>query len=137
MATRSTIAVIMPDKTVQQVYCHWDGYVSHNGRILTESYNTFEAAAALVALGDISVLTGRITPIGPHSFDKPEDGTTIYYGRDRGETGCDVRVFRDIKVFSKECQEEEFNYLFDNGRWLVSEEGREYEEVEAVMAEDA
>ena len=36
MGTRSTIALEYADGTVEQVYCHWDGYVSHNGLILSE-----------------------------------------------------------------------------------------------------
>ena len=39
MATRSTIALEFADGTVQQVYCHWDGYIDHNGKILFENYS--------------------------------------------------------------------------------------------------
>ena len=38
MGTRSTIALEYADGTVHQVYCHWDGYLEHNGRILQEHY---------------------------------------------------------------------------------------------------
>ena len=31
MATRSTIAMEQPDGRVMQIYCHWDGYLGHNG----------------------------------------------------------------------------------------------------------
>ena len=122
MATRSTIAVVMPNGTVKQVYAHWDGYISHNGRILGEFYNTFEAAAALVELGDISVLAERIIPSGKHSFDTPEKGCTIFYGRDRAEPGTGPRSFRNVKQFMQDRQVEEFNYLFINGDWLVHDE---------------
>ena len=38
MATRSTIALEFADGTVQQVYCHWDGYLDYNGKLLAEHY---------------------------------------------------------------------------------------------------
>ncbi len=36
MATRSTIALEFADGTVEQVYCHWDGYLDHNGALLRD-----------------------------------------------------------------------------------------------------
>ena len=39
MATRSTIALEFADGTVEQVYCHWDGYLAHNGLMLLEHYS--------------------------------------------------------------------------------------------------
>ena len=39
MSTRSTIAIELADGTVKQVYCHSDGYLSYNGRILFEHYS--------------------------------------------------------------------------------------------------
>ena len=37
MGTRSFIAQRVGDEYVG-VYCHWDGYLEHNGRILLEHY---------------------------------------------------------------------------------------------------
>ncbi len=34
MSTRSRIAIENVDNTVTSIYCHFDGYVSHNGDIL-------------------------------------------------------------------------------------------------------
>lgn len=39
MSTRSTIAIEHADGTVKKVYCHYDGYISHNGKILAEQYS--------------------------------------------------------------------------------------------------
>ena len=39
MATRSTIALEFADGTIGQVYCHWDGYLQHNGRMLLANYS--------------------------------------------------------------------------------------------------
>ena len=42
MATRSTIAIQLENGSINQVYCHWDGYLSNNGKILMEYYNNAE-----------------------------------------------------------------------------------------------
>jgi hypothetical protein len=61
MATRSTIALEFADGTVQQVYCHWDGYLEHNGKILFESYQDPFKLRDLIDLGDVSVLARSTT----------------------------------------------------------------------------
>ena len=38
MGTRSRIGVMHGD-VVKSVYCHWDGYLEHNGVILQEHYD--------------------------------------------------------------------------------------------------
>ena len=60
MSTNSTIAVQNLDGTVTAVYCHWDGYLSHNGRILIDHYNSLEMAERLVDKGNISQLGDTI-----------------------------------------------------------------------------
>lgn len=136
MATRSTIAVEHTDGTVSQVYCHWDGYPEHNGRLLIEHYNSQELAETLVALGDISSLGSTIGV--KHPFDNPhpymsaervahdtqyEDMTT-FYGRDRGEEDVSARKFANIADYTRNFHEEEFNYLFSNGAWAVKFNGK-------------
>ena len=56
MATRSTIALEFADGTVQQVYCHWDGYLEHNGEILFHHYVDPFKTRDLIDQGDISSL---------------------------------------------------------------------------------
>ena len=47
MSTRSSIAVKTADG-IKSIYCHWDGYVDHNGRILKEFYSTDEKVNQLM-----------------------------------------------------------------------------------------
>lgn len=127
MATRSTIAVQNADGTVTGIYCHWDGYLSHNGRLLQDHYNTEELARELVSVGDISSLNERCKPAEGevHSYDKPAKGVTVYYGRDRGE---DKAVAQTYDHWARMRQEngQEFNYLFIPGQgWFVEFYGRE------------
>lgn len=138
MATRSTIAVQHADGTVSQIYAHWDGYLSHNGRILFEAYNTQERAEALVALGDISSLDRSIEQPAGHSFNKPVEGCTVFYGRDRGEEDTEARVFKDFKDYRENCQTEEYDYVFRNGTWYVSIYNRPLIDLhDALMEEEA
>jgi len=124
MATRGTIAVQLADGKVMQIYSHWDNYLEHNGRLLQEHYNSQELAEELVSLGDLSSLRERIHPTAPlgigHSFDKPEPGVTIYYGRDRGEKGVAPTTYDNYEMYRLSGQREEYNYLFADGAWHVS-----------------
>ena len=58
MGTRSRIGVMHGDN-VKSVYCHWDGYLEHNGLMLQEHYDSVKANQ-LVALGDLSSLRPEI-----------------------------------------------------------------------------
>ena len=132
MATRSTIALEFADGTVGKVYCHWDGYLDHNGRILFDNYQDPFKLRDLIDLGDISSLGPNIGD--KHSFDSPfKYGTpeynadmdarreiTTFYGRDRGETGTGAQRFKDYADYRKNAQFEEYNYILRrDGNWYV------------------
>jgi len=121
MGTRSRIGVMHGDK-VKSVYCHWDGYLEHNGRILLEHYDSAKANH-LVALGDLSSLDKNVDiPEGAeHSFQVPLDGVTTFYGRDRGETGTEWKVAHTFKEFLDQCDNygAEYYYIMRDGVWYV------------------
>jgi hypothetical protein len=56
MATRSAIGYALPSGKVRAVYCHWDGYPSHQLPILKEHYNSLPKVRALVKPGSMSSL---------------------------------------------------------------------------------
>ena len=90
MSTRSYICIQRkkPKGEIwyEGVYCHWDGYPSWNGKILFENYKNRDIVEKLISLGDISSLKEQLeTNDKSHSFDKPVEGVTVFYGRDRGE----------------------------------------------------
>ncbi len=91
MSTRSNIGILNNDGTVTAVYCHWDGYVEYNGRILAEYYPEMERVKRLISGGDLSSLNKEIEPTADHSFDKPQDDVCVFYHRDRGEQWEDVK----------------------------------------------
>jgi hypothetical protein len=85
MATRSRIAIENQDGSVISIYCHWDGHIETNGKILFENYDK-EKTEQLIALGNISVLGALLEPTGGvQSFNSPEKGVTVAYHRDRKE----------------------------------------------------
>lgn len=136
MGTRSAIGVMHGDKA-KVVYCHWDGYLDHNGRILLDHYDSSKANY-LVALGGISSLDKNIEiPEGvEHTFDRPAEGITVFYDRDRGEKGNEFQVcFSDAEMYEKFdwC---EYFYIMRNGVWYVSEgQGSEWRELAVALAE--
>jgi len=127
MGTRSRIAVMHGD-VVKSVYCHWDGYLSYNGKILQEHYDSTKANQ-LVALGDISSLKQEIgekhafshfgTEMKQEEYDALYGKMTTFYGRDRGETGTDWKVAHTFKEFLEQvvgcCGE--YYYIMKDGVW--------------------
>jgi hypothetical protein len=138
MATRSTIAMEQPDGRVMQIYCHWDGYLEHNGRILQEHYRDRAKVLSLMLLGDISSLRQSIGE--PHDFDAVyqdddvREQWCVAYGRDRGEKDTNAKVFRDFEDYRDNHQYEEFEYIFRlDDRWYVSQYERGYEPLEQSL----
>jgi len=139
MATRSTIALEYEDGTVRQVYCHWDGYLSHNGQILLQHYTDKEKVENLIDLGDLSSLAEEIGE--EHDMDSLEkrrdhEDWCKFYGRDRGEADTEARVFDSFKDYKENHQYEEFEYILRrDGLWWVSEYGRDYKLLEDAIAD--
>ena len=121
MSTNSTIAVQHIDGTVHQIYCHWDGYLEYNGRMLKQCYNTPALAKELVSIGDLSSLNQRINPIDIHTFVSPEEGVCVYYGRDRGETNTETNVYESFDHYRLRYDRQEYNYLYVEAdeQWYV------------------
>jgi hypothetical protein len=97
MSTRSHIGVRNTNGTVDYIYCHFDGYPEHNGKILTENYQDMDRVNALIKLGDLSSLDKEIGE--KHSFDNRVRGWCHAYGRDREEysgTHATTSTFEDL-----------------------------------------
>jgi hypothetical protein len=140
MATRSTIALEYANGQIDQVYCHWDGYLDHNGRILLEHYMDPFKVQKMMDLGSLSTLCKEVTPAPytEHSFDKPSEDVCVFYGRDRGEQDVGSNRFADYHDYKKYGQFEGYDYILrTDGKWYVSEHGSDYRLLtEAIEAED-
>lgn len=106
MSTRGTIAVQHADGTVSQIYSHYDNYLEGTGQTLLDCYNTLEQAEALVSGGDISSIGKNVE-------------RTEYYGRDRGDEGCEPYRFTSLDSYYQGLCGQEYNYLFNDGQWWV------------------
>jgi hypothetical protein len=121
MATRSTIAVVHSDGTVSQIYCHYDGYLEGVGETLVSDYNQLDRIERLVSLGDVSILGKYLDPVSSdHTFGHPDPDVTVFYGRDRGETGVNARRYSTVTEYLNQGQVEEYNYLYQVGEWFYS-----------------
>ena len=118
MATRSSISIKTPEGKYRSVYCHWDGYPSHNGRILKEHYTNVDKINRLIDLGDLSSLNERVDPVGEHSYDDKEPGVVVAYGRDRGETDVGFTLLEDLKSVKKRYDDCDYHYVYD-GSWKI------------------
>jgi hypothetical protein len=114
MATRSTIGII-DNRTgvVTSIYCHWDGYPEHNGRMLVEYYSDPLKIQELLALGALSSLGEAIGE--KHDFNTNSQSYCTAYGRDRGETQVGPQTQDSLEEFLSNG--EEYNYLWDGQRW--------------------
>jgi len=132
MGTRSRIGVMHGDKC-KSVYCHWDGYLEHNGRILQEHYDSAKANH-LVSLGDLSALRPEIGDQHPFSqfevddmdrddFIRTTENMCTFYGRDRGETGAEFKVALTFEQFLEQCENcgAEYYYIMKDGVWYCGD----------------
>lgn len=108
MATRSVIAKL-DDRGIQAIYCHNDGYLSNNGKILDQHYQNEVKVDNLIAQGDCSSLKDTIKD-------------TIFYHRDRGEDNKEaVNLNNETKLLEHafESCDAEVVYMFAYGSWYV------------------
>ena len=121
MATRSNIAMKTKEGKIVSVYCHWDGYVANNGKILLENYTDIDKIEALVALGSISSLGEQIGDKQDfNNRDTQKDEWTLFYSRDRGEQ-LSIQEYADIPSWIADM--EEYAYLWNGQEWLVNDHG--------------
>ena len=138
MATRSTIALEFADGTVEQVYCHWDGYLENNGQLLFQHYVDPFKVRDLIDLGDISSLRPTIgekhafsqfeVKMDSAEYDRLYGEMTTFYGRDRGETGTGAKKFKDFADYEQNFQHEEYAYILrKDGNWYVKQYSNDFE----------
>ena len=150
MATRSTIALEFADGTIGQVYCHWDGYLAHNGKMLQEYYSNPFVLRDLIDLGSLSSLRPQIGTKHPFSMFEAnmtqDEYANLYrdmctfYERDRGERSADATYFKNYEHFLVDGQEEEYDYILRNvnGKptWFVSDHGGDFRFLTLALVED-
>lgn len=118
MSTRSTIALEYLDGTIGQIYCHWDGYLSHNGKILSEHWTSPAKVQEMINLGDLSSLGVEIGE--KHQDDTNQNQACTFYGRDWGEDNVAAREFETFQDYVNNHEYQEYEYILRHEGWYVS-----------------
>ena len=118
MSTHAFISRIVDGTTVEGIYCHFDGYPEGVGRTLLNFYD-LEKTKELIKLGNISYLEKELYPKGSHSFDLPEEGVTVAYGRDRKEEGQESKFYFNSEAMFIQRYVDWFYLLKEDGEWMV------------------
>lgn len=101
MSTRSYIGY-KDGNNVIYAYCHFDGYIEHNGVILNECYSTLNKVKTLVDRGDFSSLSANIK------------GIQYYENEPSGK--CNLEEYFKINIEDGI----DFSYLYEEGKgWSV------------------
>jgi hypothetical protein len=148
MGTRSRIGYELLDHSVVSSYCHYDGYLEGNGRILAEHYQNREDVKELIDGGSMSSLrTRQMWNSGSSLRDEngeyicDSEGYMMYendrepqpmYHSERGDGEEPMHSDFDTFVAGNSC--EEFAYLYDlNGNWKAYKIGWDKEPTVEVM----
>lgn len=100
MGTKSHIAIERENGAVESIRCQYDGYPAYNGALLLQHYNTPDRVNALIGLGNIIYLAEELEPTGVHSFEEPQEGVTLAYGRDRGAENTSATRYNSAQEYS-------------------------------------
>jgi len=116
MATRSAIGYLQPSGSVRAVYCHWDGYPSHQLPILEEFYDTLDKVKALIKPGSMSCLRTAQT-----WSDESRDPQPLYH-HERGDLGIKPITSGKPLITWFKNHDCEYLYVFDGSKWITYSE---------------
>jgi hypothetical protein len=96
----------MQGDVCKSVYCHYDGYLDHTGRVLLECWDEAEVLK-LIELGDNSGIQESV------------DEMNFY--RDRGETGVGAQTAKSFDEFLNQVDRccGEYYYVMRDGVWYA------------------
>jgi hypothetical protein len=105
MGTRSRVGA-MYGNVCKSVYCHYDGYLEHTGKMLLKHYDSVKASQ-LIALGDNSGVQEHL-----------ED---MNFYKDRGEQDVDYQVAQTFEEFLEQVERcfAEYYYVMRDGVWYA------------------
>lgn len=122
MSTRSAICLKLNDTRCLATYCHFEGYVDHQGPLLLAHYNTKERLMALLELGSLAFLAPEIGE--KHQYrnaDRNHPDWCCFFNRDRGDKDDAWPATLGIADIFKDHWFD-FAYLFDlaSNAWSVA-----------------
>ena len=118
MSTNSNIALEVRPGIVKSIYCHWDGYLSHNGKILLTYWNDRDKLMTMIDEGDASKIAENLGT--QHHFDFCPKDECNFYKRDRKDYKPHYNADEfELKDFEDHALEY-FYYLDLDNNWHVS-----------------
>lgn len=118
MGTRSRIGIVQKTiegslgterEVIESIYCHYDGYVEHNGVVLFNHYNSPELVKSLISKGDMSSLVADPSEIFHYREREPGNHTDPLTAMGRREL-----------LSQADSSWGEYVYLMDEiGEWYV------------------
>ncbi len=119
-STRWILGMEGPNGKVVSTYGHWDGYPKWAGKMLKKHYSNTAKVKDLLKLGKagISSIEPKIKGSKDHTFNSPEKGVSVFYGRDRGEKTVAVQKFKNRDSI-KWNMGEEYAYIWNtkDNKW--------------------
>ena len=109
MSTSSAIGYKMSNGKVRAVYCHSDGHIEKNGKILLENYLEARKVAQLIELGDMYALEAELANCVFYDWAKGVKGNTVAITLD--SVGDFVANF---------VPSSDYFYLLTTTGWIVS-----------------
>jgi hypothetical protein len=105
MGTRSRVG-IMQGNVCKSVYCHYDGYLDHTGRMLLTHWDA-DKVNKLMELGDNSGIQESVEEMN--------------FYKDRGETGVEAIQAHSFREFLDQVQScfGEYYYVMRDGVWYA------------------
>lgn len=100
MSTNSRIGYKINNNEVKSIYCHWDGYTTWNGVMLSECYNTPEKVKELVNEGNVSSLGTKFK------------NTDFYRSKDENATKSTLEEFKENAYYH-------YLYDLDKKEWTI------------------
>lgn len=131
MSTKSLIYREVSEGKYEGIYCHWDGYIEHNGMLLYIFYNTEAKVKELIDLGFLSELGAKIGTkvdfqkrVEDEAYFNETFNQCVAYHRDKGEKK---------EILYKLDTDAHYIYIFKKGKWFVSK-GKKFVPLEDEIA---
>ena len=112
-STKSMIGIEHSNGSIEAFYCHNDGYLGGVGKNLKSYYKDDKKVKELFKLGMVagaSTIEKNLEGSKYHSFNNPENDTSIFYGRDRGKNQRPEK-FKDRNDFLRNY-DQSYAYLY-------------------------
>ena len=141
MSTRSLIGIENTDKTIDYIYCHYDGYPAYVGKKLTDFYDNEKSIRQLLDLGDLSTLGNNpvANQLAWTDFNSDINGEMCRAYRTRGEEDVDFKTSRSLDAYVDSGRNAGIDYIYlykpIENKWLyiTVDESNVWDDVELKL----